>query len=156
MLINLLGNAVKFTSVGSVELAVAPVDPVTPGADCRLRFTVQDTGPGIAAEDLAAIFEPFVQVANGQTVQEGTRPGQQLHPGNPGADRGGCRACAGRDRAAPDATGPGQPVYRQLVVEDSAESRKLLADPLARLGFEVRRAENGQQALKVWAECSRT
>ena len=38
------------------------------------------------------------------------------------------------------------------MVEDSAESRKLLADLLTRLGFEVRTAENGQQALRVWAE----
>ncbi len=52
---NLIGNAIKFTSAGSVELSVAPV--VGDG----IRFTVSDTGIGIDAEQFAHLFEPFRQ-----------------------------------------------------------------------------------------------
>lgn len=60
-LVNLLGNAIKFTARGSVSLKVFP-DP--PGADAAipgLRFQVQDTGIGIQADQLEAVFEPFAQ-----------------------------------------------------------------------------------------------
>jgi len=56
-LMNLVGNAVKFTARGSVRLAALP-DPQVPG---MLRFDVVDTGIGIAADKLEAIFEPFAQ-----------------------------------------------------------------------------------------------
>ena len=68
VLINLLNNAIKFTAAGSVELSVAAIPTATPDADCRLRFMVQDTGLGIAGQDLAAIFEPFTQVGQGKVL----------------------------------------------------------------------------------------
>jgi signal transduction histidine kinase len=55
ILVNLLGNAVKFTERGSVTLAIHPKDD-------SLRFEVTDTGPGIPAEDQARIFEAFEQL----------------------------------------------------------------------------------------------
>jgi signal transduction histidine kinase len=57
ILFNLLGNAVKFTETGSVELRVS----ATPAGEnlCRVRFEIEDTGRGIAAQDLQQIFEPF-------------------------------------------------------------------------------------------------
>jgi signal transduction histidine kinase/CheY-like chemotaxis protein len=60
VLVNLLGNAVKFTSQGEVSLAVSS----TPWDDgrCRIEFAVRDTGPGIAPKDQARIFESFSQV----------------------------------------------------------------------------------------------
>lgn len=60
VLSNLLGNAIKFTAKGSVELTVEAV-PAPVGAPLRLRFHVSDTGIGIEPERLAQIFEPFVQ-----------------------------------------------------------------------------------------------
>jgi len=69
VLINLVGNAVKFTATGSVELAVRPVETAD---GPRLLFAVRDTGPGIAADDLVTIFEPFVQKLSAHSVQEGT------------------------------------------------------------------------------------
>ena len=66
ILVNLLGNAVKFTREGSVTVSLFDLGP-------QLQFTVADTGPGIAAEDLGRIFEPFTQLeqswnrANGGT-----------------------------------------------------------------------------------------
>ena len=59
VLINLLGNALKFTAAGSVALSVQ-VAGVT-AAVCHLAFAVQDTGPGIQPDGMTTIFEPFVQ-----------------------------------------------------------------------------------------------
>ena len=59
VLINLLGNAVKFTEEGRVELSVREE------GQSRFRFAVEDTGPGIAAQRQAVIFEPFQQETAG-------------------------------------------------------------------------------------------
>ncbi len=59
VLINLLGNAVKFTEKGEVELRIALES--APGPDVRLRFVVRDTGIGIAGEQQVQVFAPFSQ-----------------------------------------------------------------------------------------------
>jgi signal transduction histidine kinase len=66
VLVNLLGNAVKFTDAGSIALRVRVPDPDT------VRFEVEDTGVGIAPDDLAAVFGEFVQVAHDGGKPEGT------------------------------------------------------------------------------------
>ena len=60
VLANLLGNAVKFTERGDVVVRVQCVDPLATGMP-RVRFEVQDTGPGIDAQRLPDLFQPFVQ-----------------------------------------------------------------------------------------------
>jgi signal transduction histidine kinase/DNA-binding NarL/FixJ family response regulator len=84
VLMNLLSNAVKFTEEGGVTLRVASrpqtVDsrqvqdsnPRLPSTDYRLLFEVEDTGFGIAPEEMRAVFDPFIQTASGQKSQEGT------------------------------------------------------------------------------------
>ena len=69
ILLNLLGNAVKFTRHGGVGFEVEARE--VEGKCCLLRFAVEDTGPGIAPEDLRHIFEPFVRAKADRNV-EGT------------------------------------------------------------------------------------
>ncbi|MCL4263716.1 MAG: GAF domain-containing protein [Anaerolineae bacterium] len=73
VLINLLGNAVKFTLQGQVSLRVVQIDPpVVAPAQVWLRFTVEDTGIGIKPAYLHRIFEPFHQLGEPQERAEGT------------------------------------------------------------------------------------
>ncbi len=75
ILLNLIGNAVKFTREGGVRFDVAANE--VGGGRCRLRFTVEDSGPGIAAADLQQIFEPFVRAKADRNV-EGTGLGLSI------------------------------------------------------------------------------
>ncbi len=83
VLINLLGNAVKFTDQGKVTLKVEVVDSSsratqkqtesqTPEDNIRLRFQIRDTGIGMSPDSLEKIFQPFEQVGEGKRNAEGT------------------------------------------------------------------------------------
>jgi signal transduction histidine kinase/CheY-like chemotaxis protein len=63
---NLLSNAVKYTDKGEIQIRIG-LDNLVDG-DCRLHFSVSDTGPGIAEADQAAVFEAFSQLGNAQRV----------------------------------------------------------------------------------------
>jgi two-component system, sensor histidine kinase and response regulator len=69
VLLNLVGNAVKFTEKGDVVVSVE-IDSRS-GSTARLRFSVRDTGPGIAKEDSERLFRPFVQADNSTTRRFG-------------------------------------------------------------------------------------
>jgi signal transduction histidine kinase/CheY-like chemotaxis protein len=69
VLINLVGNALKFTEAGSVTVRVMPLDPE--GSDTGLRFEVEDTGIGIAPEAQRRLFEPFSQAERTTTLRYG-------------------------------------------------------------------------------------
>ena len=71
ILVNLVGNAVKFTSAGHVRLSLALVEPPDGGGDPRLRFRVRDTGIGIGPEQTARLFVPFAQADNSTTRKYG-------------------------------------------------------------------------------------
>ncbi len=173
-LINLLGNAVKFTAAGSVSLHVQRVGEEDPP---RLRFTVQDTGQGITAADLERIFEPFMQGVNDGATPEGTGlglpisrefarlMGGDLIVSSTGVAGQGSRFEMeivlqqaqmtqedGSPLAVPPIIGlePDLGEHRLLVVDDDFDNRKLLADLLSGLGFAVETAENGQQAIEIW------
>jgi signal transduction histidine kinase len=70
VLINLAGNAVKFTNQGSVQVTVEPMLDAPPGG-VPLRFTVRDTGIGMSPEHLDRVFEPFVQADSSITRRYG-------------------------------------------------------------------------------------
>lgn len=71
VLINLLGNAIKYTERGAVTLKVTPTDTKPNKQYIRLQFEVLDTGIGIAKEHQARLFQPFYQVDAGRTRQYG-------------------------------------------------------------------------------------
>ena len=73
ILVNLAGNAIKFTEHGQVAIEVLndAADAADAAAPVRLRILVSDSGVGIAAEKLATLFRPFVQVDNSDTRRHG-------------------------------------------------------------------------------------
>jgi CheY-like chemotaxis protein len=72
ILLNLLGNALKFTSQGYVILRVTLGKPEMVGSKAILHFEVEDTGCGISPEEISNLFEAFVQTASGRESQTGT------------------------------------------------------------------------------------
>ena len=77
VLVNLLSNALKFTSAGRVEVRVKVQDGAGPDGP-SLRYEVLDTGPGIAPEDQAKVFGKFVQLPNQTTSQHGAGLGLSI------------------------------------------------------------------------------
>ncbi len=174
VLSNLLGNAIKFTTSGGVSLRVRADNPGDMTPQIQLFFEISDTGPGIGADELENLFSPFVQTQTGRSIQEGTGLGLaisrklvQLMGGDMAisstvgegtlvkfyipatvADGDEVKITLAMPRVI--GLDPGQPVYRILVVDDRRESRILLRQFLQPLGFEVREAENGQEAIEQW------
>jgi signal transduction histidine kinase/DNA-binding NarL/FixJ family response regulator len=72
ILINLLGNAIKFTHRGGITLQVAGALENAASSTCRLHFAVEDTGVGIAQDEFDTIFDMFVQTASGRASRQGT------------------------------------------------------------------------------------
>ncbi|AFZ06433.1 PAS sensor protein [Oscillatoria nigro-viridis PCC 7112] len=82
LLINLIGNAIKFTPSGSVSLVVkksqknaqsqAEIEITNNPQSTTITFEVKDTGVGMKPDELEKLFQPFVQTASGQKVQQGT------------------------------------------------------------------------------------
>jgi len=167
VLVNLLGNAVKFTQKGGVTFKVGS----TPSQEKnkQIRFQIIDTGPGIARDDLETIFMPFRQVGNQQHL-EGTGLGLsitkkfvEMMGGNLGV-----KSILGKgslfwfDITLPEAdewTHLKQVPERQiigvkgktrkiLIVDDSKVNRLMLVNLLSPLGFEVYEATNGQECLE--------
>ena len=166
MLLNLLGNAVKFTDAGQVVLSVQPL-PAGNG-ERVLRFEVRDTGIGIAEHQLRGIFDPFEQVGDVQRRAGGTglglaisrqlvrRMGSDIavesQPGTGSRFRFDLRLPLVEPDAVRPSTGRLPTGYmgaarRILVVDDVADNRRMLGDSLRHLGFGVDEAGDGQQAL---------
>ena len=170
ILLNLLGNAVKFTAHGGVTLRAS-------WAQGRAQFVVEDTGPGIAAQELGQLFEPFVQAESGRAAKEGAGLGLALArdmarimdgdievASTPGQGSTFTLALAlpasASDAPLPErgprrrvrALAPGQAPRRVLVVDDHDDNRALLAGLLGSVGFEVRSAASGEEALGIWRD----
>ena len=72
ILLNLLGNAIKFTNKGYVMLKVSLVEADPATSKATIHFAIEDTGAGIAPEEIDNLFEAFVQTASGRESQTGT------------------------------------------------------------------------------------
>ncbi len=166
ILLNLIGNAIKFTERGSVTLRVGR-DSAT-RRQCPLRFTVEDTGSGIADDELRKIFRPFHQAGDRAAVEgtglglaitcrlvevlggeitvdsklgEGSTFSVLLHlPEVEGS-------AATSEKTARTVVGYRGDRRKILVVDDKAANRAVLVGLLAPLGFELVEAGDGREAL---------
>ena len=164
ILSNLVGNAVKFTSQGSLRVMVTPVDRG------RLGFEVKDTGIGIPAAKLSSIFEAFTQADGSTTRQYGgtglgltitrrlvTLMGGRLSAQSaPGAGSSFFFELPLEDRPTPPDPSSGIPPpsrpsrrfpsLRILVVEDNPVNQKVVCSMIRREGWTAVLASNGKEA----------
>ncbi len=173
VLINLLGNAVKFTEQGGVVLSIRP------GPGAMMTFTITDTGIGIPADKLSSIFDAFAQEDSSITRRYGgtglgltisarlvdamkgriwvdSQPGQgsQFHVCLP-------LIAEGLEELPPASSSvsagtitemaPAAASLKVLLVEDHPVNQRLAAQLLERWGHSVVLADNGQQALDLLA-----
>ena len=179
VLINLLGNAVKFTESGHVTLAVRCEPPCIesePGEQptATFVFEVADTGPGIRPNEQQHMFDPFVQTRAGQRKGEGSGLGLaitqqfvQLLGGKLSVSSASGQGAVFTVRIPAQISqieqapvevvpgrvltlAPGQPEYRVLVVDDHHDNRLLLTAFLASLGLVVYAGRDGEEALQLW------
>ncbi|MGZ5006702.1 MAG: ATP-binding protein [Methylobacter sp.] len=169
-LINLVGNALKFTEQGGVTLRLGTKQ----NAVAHLLIEVEDTGLGIAPEDQQRIFEPFVQLGEqGDNKGTGlglpiTRQFVQLMGGHLTLEstlgKGSLfrvdlplrpakqeNIVKPKESAQDDVVGlaPGQPEYRILIVEDQLENQLLLTQLMENIGIPVKVAKNGKHGVEL-------
>jgi signal transduction histidine kinase/DNA-binding response OmpR family regulator len=180
ILINLTGNAIKFTESGWVRIVARLAEPADSDQP-HLRFEVIDTGIGIDAQEMARLFQPFSQADAGITRRFGgtglglvisKRLAQKLGgditvDSSPG--RGSCFAVtvetgplagvamlshcseAAMNRTDP-APSPARLAGRILLAEDGPDNRQLLSHYLTSAGAQVTFAENGRIAVEKATE----
>ncbi len=176
ILINLLGNAVQYTEQGSISLTLDFTEEAGT-ENVVLTVEITDTGVGIASEDQARIFQPFVQSSTNNS-RKGTGLGlaitKQLLESMAGTievesvpGEGSCFRVqlvvkrASESEVVPDADrreripvlDSGEQEYRVLVVEDEPENSLLLERLLRTAGFrEIQVAANGAQAVRLFED----
>ena len=181
VLINLLGNAIKFTEEGGIILRALVGEPELSTADndhdtVQFIFEVEDTGIGIPESDFYKIFEAFEQSLNGERSGEGTGLGLSIsreYARIMGGDvtvtsqigvgstfRFEMKAQISQRSDLAEKTfekrviciKPEQGEYRALVVDDRETNRDLLTKMISNIGFIVREATNGLEAVEAFQE----
>ncbi len=172
ILVNLIGNAMKFTHQGGISLRFN----LKQNSKQHLLIEVEDTGPGISEEDQDFIFKPFIQVSS-PDVCEGTGLGLAITRQFVEMMGGGIavKSTLGKGSifsvdlpvdlvdeatiesmipatASGEVTGlaPGQPEYRILIVDDQRENQLLLARLMESVGLQIQIAENGEQGIQLF------
>src|SRR5688500_16785260 len=172
--INVLGNAVKFTEQGGIGVRVR-ADREGP-AGPFLWVEIEDTGPGISLDDQAKLLRHFEQTKTGQQAGTGTGLGlaisrefvrlmggaitvsSQVGKGSVFViqlplTEGEAQAVQTKDKPRHVlALQPGQAACRVLIADDVEDNRQLLAQLLAPVGFEIRLATNGAEAVREFEE----
>jgi signal transduction histidine kinase/CheY-like chemotaxis protein len=179
VLINLLGNAIKFTARGEVVLRARTLRRGPGEQDGWLELEVEDSGPGIPPDQAEAIFAPFFQLGTEAGEQKGTGLGLAIsrsfmelmggeirvrsEPGRGACFVVGCPVAwataselpaPGSSSVQPVGLAPGQPEVRLLVVEDDEHNRRLIRTLLERIGLSFREAANGEEAIRLFQEWS--
>ncbi|MFY9821280.1 MAG: GAF domain-containing protein [Thermoanaerobaculia bacterium] len=173
VLLNLVGNGIKFTAQGSVSLRVEPAEIV--GRGCALRFTVRDTGIGIAPEAQARLFEPFTQADSSITRRYGGTglglaiTGRLIElmggtidlestPGEGSTFRFVLPFDVSREPAATaPAVDPRAPLealrarFRILLADDNEINRMVAARQLEVLGYRFLAVDDGQEAVTAFS-----
>nr|WP_322665062.1 ATP-binding protein [Dendronalium sp. ChiSLP03b] len=169
VLLNLLGNAIKFTDKGLVTLKVEVTDNAQKPSR-RIEFQIEDTGVGIAPDQVEKIFQAFEQVGDRHRQSEGTGLGlaisqkivqlmggqiqvnSQLGVGSNFSFE--VEVASASDWVRQNSKNSGQQIIGYegqprhiLIVDDRWENRSVLANLLEPLGFKITEAENGQEAL---------
>ncbi len=176
ILINLINNALKFTKRGGISIRVSQQPTTNNQQPTTLHFEVEDTGAGIAPEELDQLFEAFTQTASGKQAQEGTglglsisrkfaelmggemRASSRIGDGTVFRFEIQCQQVEAADVEALNAQRriialePDQPHYRILIVDDKPVNRQLLIHLLNPLGFELKEAGNGKEAVEIWEQ----
>src|SRR5205823_2857909 len=172
--INVLGNAVKFTEHGGIALCVRADRQGATGP--FLRIGIEDTGPGMSPDDQDKLFRHFEQTKTGQQAGTGTGLGlaisqefirlmggtitvsSQVGKGSSFVihlplKEGEAQAVQAKDKPRHVLKlQPGQPACRVLIADDIEDNRQLLAQLLAPVGFEIRLATNGAEAVQTFEE----
>lgn len=175
-LINLMGNAIKFTDHGGIAVRARTLPLSADPARVTVEIEVEDTGPGIPEDRVETLFAPFTQLETVRTTQKGTGLGLSISRSflqMMGGDitvrskegEGSVFLLSMPAALVPEASisslpskhriiglEPGQPEYRVLVVEDSPENSRLLCELLTGAGFSVRAARNGLEGWQTASE----
>jgi CheY-like chemotaxis protein len=171
IVINLLGNSIKYTQEGFVNLEILP-DPANP---LKIIIQVSDSGIGIAAENLQKIFDPFEQI-QGKLTEGGTGLGLSISRQFARLLNGDIQVASQLEAGSvftftfqynfgdplevktnlPDKNilsikNP-QKETRILIVDDRASNRDILVQMLTPLGFFVKEATNGIEALQIYTD----
>ncbi len=169
ILINLIGNAIKFTEVGGVTFKISVLERKVALNNLKIRFQIEDTGIGIATDELSKIFSPFEQVGNTRRHTEGTGLGLAISHQ--------LVEIMGGELKVESTLGKGSIFWfelelaevnggetnnkysakiikgfkgvnkKLLVVDDKWENRSVLVNLLEPLGFEIVEATDGQDCL---------
>lgn len=172
ILINLTGNALKYTSSGTVILRASSINVSEPNKT-KIRFEVEDSGPGIHEKDKERIFHPFVQLDNQPSTEPGTGLGLAIsrqyvelmggeidfysEPDKGAVFHFEIQVGITQARKAHSDILPGRiiglaedpPRIKILIAEDKLENRVLLYKLLAPLGFALKEAVNGKEAVEI-------
>ncbi|MGK7922857.1 MAG: ATP-binding protein, partial [Trichodesmium sp.] len=167
ILINLVGNAIKFTDKGGVILKISKVNKN------YLNFEVSDTGDGIASEEIDKLFQPFEQTKTGRKSQKGSGLGLaiskkfvELMGGNISVSSTvdvGTQFTFDIEISLADLSeieasslgkiitlAPAQPEYRIVVIETHKDDKILLVETLSKIGFSVQEVTDINNLINLW------